>query len=331
MNRIESGVIKYQIDLERYKNGKADEVVALLDAANKEISRFIRRTSSVSTKARYREIARKLREISRSLRESAGEGIDLDGLIDHELLRQGGLLRSMTGDGVSLILPSREQIKTAALFRPVTSSMTYDSYLDGIQSGLYGAWDSAVRTGYLTGQTTGEIVRGVMGAAGGSGRLASPGTMAAVRRSVWSNTRTVLQSFASETRRRVYEENEEHFGDGEWKYEYLASLDNRTCVVCGECGGRLYREMRDVPSVPQHRGCRCVILPYFRTEGQRQASKDGYVDSIGFEDWLREQDEGTQLDVLGRTRYEMFRRGERISQFVDNGRALTLDELRERL
>ena len=236
-------------------------------------------------------------------------------------------------DEVNFIYPTREQIKTAALFRPVTDGFTYDSYLNGIESGLFNTWDSAVRTVYLTGQTTNEIVRNVMGGIPPETKLRNPGLINTLRNSVYGNTRTVLQSFAAETRNRVYEENERYFGDGEsdYKYEYLAALDNRTCVICGSCGGRLYKKLSDVPSIPQHRGCRCTVIPFFDIEGDYMASKDGYVKNITFDDWLKGQDEKTQLDVLGRTRYELYKKGESINQFVDNGQALTLKQLGERL
>ena len=339
MNRLESVVIKYQIDLERYKNGKADEVIALLDKSNEEIGRHIKRTSSVSTKARYKEIARKVRDVSKALKSKVDENSDIDGIIDYELRKQRKILdaakeyvyTTKAGE-VNFLFPSREQIKTAALFKPIADTMTYDSYLDGIQEGLYNVWDSAVRTGYLTGQTTRQIASNVLGSAGKDGQLSNPGTMRAFRNSVYGNTRTVLQSFANETMRMIYEENERWFGDGEFKYEYLATLDSRTCVVCGGDDGKLFRSLKDSPSLPRHRGCRCVIVPWFGEDGGTRSSRDGYVDSkVTFEEWLKEQEERTQLDVLGRTRYELFRRGEPMSQFVDNGNVLTIEELRKRI
>ena len=127
-----------------------------------------------------------------------------------------------------------EQIKTAALFKPIGDSLTYQSYLNSIQEGLYNTWDTAVRTGYLTGQTTQQIVRKVLGKAGKVGELTEPGTMQKLRNSVWANTRTALQSFAEETNEQVYRKNEQYFGNGEYKYEYLATLDNRTCLPAGE-------------------------------------------------------------------------------------------------
>ena len=49
MNAYENGVIKYQISLERYKNGIANEVIQLLDNANIEIAGYIKKTRLLAT------------------------------------------------------------------------------------------------------------------------------------------------------------------------------------------------------------------------------------------------------------------------------------------
>lgn len=336
MNAYENGVIKYQIDLERYKNGIANEVIRLLDNANIEIAGYIKKTQSVATKARYKQIAKKLNEISKQLKERIEQNIDVDAVIAYELKKENNLFEKikkfLKGDSgkISFIYPSVEQIKTSALFRPATDGLTFQSYLDSIEAGLFNTWDSAVRTGYLTGIPTKQIVSNVMGGVSQIDKLKKAGTLQPFRNNVYANTRTLLQSFAEEARERVYKENEQYFGDGEYKYEYLATLDNRTCLVCADCSGRLYKKLEDCPHVPQHRGCRCLILPYFYIEGDKRSSKNGYVDAdITFDDWLKDQDTKTQIDVLGKTRYKMFQDGVKISQFVDNGRVLTIEELNE--
>lgn len=309
-----------------------------MDKANAEIARYIKKTSGVYTKARYKEISKKLSEISRKLKESVSSGIDIDGLIEYELKKEKKLFKSVEGDivkvnggKINFIFPTVEQIKTSALFKPVADTMTYDSYLNGIEEGLYNVWDSAIRTGYLTGQTTQQIVNRVMGSVSPKTRLTNPSLMHSLRNSIYGNTRTVLQSFASETRNWVFEGNEKYFGDGTkngYKYIWVSVLDSRTCIVCGELDGKLFKSLKDAPSIPVHRGCRCILVPYFNIEGETRASRDGYVDSkVTFEEWLEGQDEKTQLEVLGRTRYEMFRNGTRMNQFVDNGEVLTLKEL----
>lgn len=335
MNKFENEQIKHQIYLEQYKSGQADKIIALIDQSDKKIAELLKKTKGIYTKNRYKEIAKKIKQISKSLRNAVENGTDIDGIIEYELKKQKKLLSAIkddvirfNGGKVDFIFPSLEQIKTSALFAPVTNGMTYQSYLDGIEYGLFNAWDSAVRTGYLTGQTTDDIVRGVLGGVSGNGKLADSGSIRSFRNSVYRSTRTVLQSFANETRSKVFEANEEYFGDGGNKYEYLATLDTRTCLVCGESDGKLFKSLKEAPKIPRHFCCRCLIIPYFDIDGQTRSSTDGYVsDKITFGKWLDTQDEKTQLDVLGRTRYELFRRGEKIDQFVDNGKILTLEQL----
>lgn len=343
MNSFESEEIRHQIYLEQYKTGQANRIIGLLDQADRQIARFIRQTDGVYTKARYREIARKLREISKSLRESVEDGTDIDGIIGYELKKQEKLLDELKDsvkkisaspvNSADFLFPSAEQIKTAALFKPVVEGMTFQSYLEGIESGLYNVWDSAVRTGYLTGMTTDRIVREVLGSAAGNSRLAESGAIRAFRNSVYNNTRTVLQSFANETRKKVFEENEQYFGDSSgYKYEYLATLDRRTCAVCGSYDGKRYRSLKEAPEIPVHYSCRCMVIPAIDIEGDTRAAEGGAVDAkITYEDWLRSQPEKVQRDVLGASRFRLFMTGQPVTSFVSGGKTLTLDELKEKI
>lgn len=338
MNAYENGVIKYQIDLEKYKNGIANEVIRLLDNANIEIAGYIKKTQSVATKARYKQIAKKLNEISKQLKERIGQNIDVDAVIAYELKKENKLFETIkkvlhkgNAGKISFVYPNVEQIKTSALFRPATDGLTFQSYLDGVEAGLFNTWDSAVRTGYLTGIPTKQIVSNVMGGISQIDKLKKAGQIEPLRNAVYGNTRTLLQSFAEEARERVYKDNEQYFGDGEYKYEYLATLDARTCLVCGNYDGKKFKSLEDAPHVPQHRNCRCLIIPYFDIKDDTRASKDGQVSSkTDFATWLDEQDEKTQREVLGATRFRMYQDGVKIEQFVDNGETLTLDQLYER-
>lgn len=244
MNKTENAVIKYQLDFEKFKNGQANAIIELLDNASSEIAKHIKKTTGVYTKARYKEIAKKLKEISASLKKNVESGLDVDGVIDYELKKQSKILDTLKNDimkvknvgEVNFLYPSVEQIKTSALFTPITKDgygMTWESYLNGIENGFYNTWDIGVRTGYLTGQTTQQIVKNVMGGVSKIDKLANPGSIASLRNSVYANTRTALQALANETQRRVYEENEQYFAKKD-KYEYLATLDSRTCLPKGE-------------------------------------------------------------------------------------------------
>ena len=339
MNKIENGVIKYQIAFEKYKNGYTNEILKLFDEADREISRYIKLTDSVATKARYKAIATKIREIAKELKTKIEENTDIDGVIAYELKKQRKLfdlakpyIKKIKNGQINFVFPSVEQIRASALFKPASDTLTYQSYLNGIEAGLFNTWDSAVRTGYLTGQTTQQIVRNVIGGVSQIDKLKKGGTIQPLRTSVVGNTRTLLQSFAEETREQVYRENEEYFGNGEYKYEWLSTLDSRSCLVCADLDGKLFKTIEDAQPIPKHRNCRCILLPYFNIDGDKRASKNGYVESkTTFSQWLDEQDEETKKDVLGASRYKLYKDGVKLNQFVDNGEILTLEELYETL
>jgi len=64
-------------------------------------------------------------------------------------------------------------------------------------------------------------------------------------------------------------------------------------------------------------------------EGTR-ASMDGQVpESLSYSKWLKGQDEKIQNDVLGINRANMFRAGKALDGFIDQGRLVTLEGLRD--
>ena len=104
------------------------------------------------------------------------------------------------------------------------------------------------------------------------------------------------------------------------------------CILCASLDGKLYKTLEEAQPVVKHRGCRCLLLPYFDIEGETRSSPQEYISSkITFEDWLKEQDAATQKDVLGVARYKLFNEGTSMNQFVDNGKVLNLKQLYEKL
>ena len=92
MNKLENAVIKYQVNFERYKNGQANEIVSLLDNANSDIAKFIKKTDGIYTKERYKEISKFVKDVGSTLKDNIDEHIDIDGVIDYELKKEKKLL-----------------------------------------------------------------------------------------------------------------------------------------------------------------------------------------------------------------------------------------------
>ena len=88
--------------------------------------------------------------------------------------------------------------------------------------------------------------------------------------------------------------------DGVEKYEILATLDSKTCEICGELDGNVYEVGEEVTGVnmpPFHPLCRCTDVPHYDdtpTEGLTRAARDADGNSIEvpadmtYKDWKRE-------------------------------------------
>ena len=332
MTIIESDELRHQVYFERYKTGEVNKIIKIIDDANNRIKKEILKTRDISTKKRYEEINRYLSELSKDIKTNIESGADIDGVIDYETRKQKKFFNAVSKDvNVNFTYPTLKQIKKSALFNPIVPSMTFKSYLNDIQTGFYNQWDTAVRTGYLTNETTQDIIKNVMGSLQKPTEILDKGTMATFRNSIDRNTRTVLQAFANETRREIYSENEKYISG----YKYLATLDRRTCEICGKYDGKIFKTLDDCPVLPIHYNCRCVIIPVIK--GMEKIADErpdewGVVEgSLTYKEWLSKLPPELQKEILGVRRYKLYKNGMSFDAFTKDNEILTLKELESKL
>lgn len=257
---------------------------------------------------------------------------DVEGFIDVEMKSMKKQLSRYVNTDVKFVMPGIKQVKSDALFNPIVGA-TFSDYLDSVESTLFKTWDSSVRTGYLTGETTQQIVKNVLGSVSGSNKaLLESGSVRKLRNSLVTNTRTVLQAFANESRNAFFKDNDKIFSG----YRWLATLDLRTCVLCGsfEEKYRFTADVDDIPSIPVHPNCRCIVIPVIKSEfanldynGER-ASMDGPVGSkTTYSQWFDGQSEARQRDILGPSRFDLYKQGYKVKDFVSGNKIMTLKEL----
>lgn len=324
---IENKELLHQVYLERYKNSVVNKCLNILKQAEKLISNELKKTDGVYTKKRYKEFLVVLRNTARSLKENVLTEFELDDFLSTELEKQ----QKIIGDTalISVITPTVEKVKTAALFSPITENKTFQNFLDGLESQFYTTWDSAVRTGYLTGMTTRQIVSNVLGTIPKNGQVAKIGNIETLRKSLVLNTRTAIQSFAECTRGMVYDSNKEYFSG----YKFLATLDRRTCLVCGSFDGQVRKNRTDFPLLPVHYNCRCLTIPVVKNSvvdiEEERASENGPVSAkLTYENWIKQQPVSIQKEILGDKRFEMLQRGFKIQNFVSDNKQLSLEQLK---
>jgi SPP1 gp7 family putative phage head morphogenesis protein len=209
-------------------------------------------------------------------------------------------------------------------------------------------FSQVVRQGLLTGETTPEIAKRLIGSlqfgeqAKTVGQLVAAGgqATAVADNQVMALVRTSINQVANSASQQVYEANQ----DITKKYRYVATLDTRTSAICRALDGREF-EYGKGPMPPQHFNCRSTTVPIIDSDilppstTATRASKDGQVPiNQSYGEWLAKQPRSVQAEALGPEKVPYFNRlankyGPRdaIAKLVrDDGSEVTLEQLRKR-
>jgi SPP1 gp7 family putative phage head morphogenesis protein len=211
-------------------------------------------------------------------------------------------------------------------------------------------FSQVVRQGLLTGETTPEIVKRLIGnldfgeqtrtvrqlvAAGGQ-------ATAVANNQVMTLVRTSVNQVANTASQNVYKANQ----DITTKYKYVATLDTRTSSICRALDGREFAYGKG-PVPPQHFSCRSSTVPVIDYDdlgfdpppAGKRSSMDGQVPADQtYGQWLAKQPQEVKAEVLGPTKARYFNRlankygpTDAIAKLVrSDGSELTLEQLRWR-
>ena len=324
---LRDSMISHAVYFERYKTHEVNQLFRVLDEANKAAKVIVSKTDGAATKARYQAIMKEIAVISSQARETMDKQLTLgmNELVSSEINFQNNAINKSVGVDLEMTLPAPKQVFTAATFMPFSESATFETMLSDIDKNLYSTWDMAVRVGYMTGETAQSINRRVLGSISGL----QTGTMAKLKRGLEANTRTLISHYAEQSRNAVYRENESLFSG----YQRLETLDPRTCLVCGAIDRKVYKTLDDAPSLI-HMCCRGLYIPIIKGWEDlgipERASVDGVVaGDTDYETWLKAQSPERQKDILGPSKYELYKNGASLTSFVVDGKTLSLEKWRE--
>lgn len=148
--------------------------------------------------------------------------------------------------------------------------------------------------------------------------------------------RTVTNHVAVQARNATMKENDDVI-EG---YEWVATLDSRTSLICSARDGVIYRDFDKDPKPPAHFNCRSTITMVVNPEydlgrdikGTRPSKGSSGTKQVSanltYDGWLRRQSKAFQDQVLGPSRASMFRDGMKLDRFIDGrGNTLTLAQL----
>lgn len=233
--------------------------------------------------------------------------------------------------------------------KPVTQGMLIADIWKNLASSTRDKVLYSVREGIEQGLTTSEIVNSIRGKrtkmANGKFEYVG-GIIEEVRkRGIESNVRTIRSSIANESMRETFKA---------LGFDYLkdvATLDGKTSPTCRVIDGRVQKIDKNTKYAPYHFQCRTIQVgcdkdgkisgrrPFVAdTRSVKDIPKDQREDKIGqvnanttYASFFKNQSAEFQKEVLGKTRYELYKKGEySLDKFVDPlGKPYTLEELRK--
>lgn len=219
-------------------------------------------------------------------------------------------------------------------------------------------FSQVVRQGLLTGETTPDIAKRLIGnlqfgerAKTAKQLIAAGGQATAVAdNQVMALVRTSINQVANTASQQVYEANQ----DITQKYRYVATLDTRTSSICRALDGQEFPYGKG-PMPPQHFNCRSTTVPVIDykalgftppPQGTRAATGGQVPANVSYGEWLKEKRPGEtdtdlllrQATALGAKKVSYFRKlsekygpQNALAKLVrDDGSELTLDQLKAR-
>lgn len=189
---------------------------------------------------------------------------------------------------------------------PYSTTNTIKSFASSVKQKLNNTVKNSLNTGVFWGYGGDQLVE----------NIEKP--LDSIKRSISTETQEMVQSFVKVTQRQIQKENKKIFTG----YKWCSILDSRTCELCAELNGTVYKDISTVPFIPVHYKCRCSTISFIQEEAE--------PDWDSFSSWIENLDEEDQLDILGRKRFDLWKSGElEITDFVNDGRKLLLSELYE--
>lgn len=334
---ITSAFISHQIWLQRTASHEANLSIQFIQQMRDEVKDSVLKFGDDSrTAARLNKM---LREIEDALYGITGTWDDklLEDMKELAKYEADWTTRTLTANvDANFTTPSPEQVWSAIKFqplaldnRPVDFIKLLDNWSDVEVSRLV----TGVKSGFVQGLTTRDIVKQVVGT-GGLADVSDRNAKAVVK--------TAINHVSTVAKDATYDKNSDVI-EG---YELVVTLDSRTSAICrGWPQGKVYRLTDDYqPKPPFHVACRTTTAPVvssdfdFLDAGAKRAARgaDGVTQvdaNTSYYDFLKQQPAWFQDEALGPTRGKIFRNsGMTPDEFraasVDGfGRPLTLKEM----
>jgi len=346
--------IDHAVDLRSYSDNVVRRIIAALNRADAAlfselVSKLEYMTPERFTVKRLEVLLEGVRDLNHKAYASLDTTLrdEMKGLIDIELQFQEGMLARNMPPSIEIARMDINQVYAGAMSRPFQGTLLSEVLKDQ-EASKAKLIRQTIANGYVQNRTTDQIVRDLRGTRENKYR---DGLFEASRRETKAIVRTALSHTAQFAHDRVTEANRDILGNLQW----LSTLDNRTTPECQVRDGKLYTLDRKPVDHEYpwgagpgrlHWQCRSTYVQLTKSwkelgavgdieefdVGDR-ASMDGSVPGkTTYEEWLGNQSETRQIQVLGEKRAKLFNEGGLSLEDMRTARGeeINLDELRKR-
>ena len=140
-------------------------------------------------------------------------------------------------------------------YKPFVDGKTMGQWFGDLEYNISSRIFHGVQKGIIEGMTLNSIMQSIRGTEG-----FKPGVLKTNRQSAEILARTVINATANQSRLEMVRANADVIDGVQW----LATLDHRTCIICGVYDGKIWSQdkLYEVKVPPAHPNCRCVLVPY---------------------------------------------------------------------
>jgi SPP1 gp7 family putative phage head morphogenesis protein len=318
--RLQDIAIRYQVFLERLKEGEVREFGKVFDKITKATTDVLGALQAENIgKATRKELNSILAELRAQNTRLLNEATD----------PMFGRLETLAGDAADfeaksvesvaeklkgkLKVPTEAQAYAFAKAQPISATgQLLERFVSDWTQGEVTRLNNTVQRAWGEGWTNNELTRAIRGTKAANFK---DGIIATSRRNASAIGRTAIQHTATQGRMATMEAN----NDVIVGYQWVSTLDSKTTTLCKGLDGRKFY-FKDGGSIrpPAHINCRSTIISLldpalgldFLQKGATRSSEFGPVDAkTTYYDWLKQQPFDFQKEALGATRAKLFADG----------------------
>lgn len=323
---------RHQVFLQRYGAGQSKEAQKTLNRLRREINARLAQEPTVFQRNRLQAVLNDVNQLSKDAFGQITRGTihGAQKLAPVEAGFSANLFNKATNLETGFTVPAEsaliQSVMGSAMAVNTGSAITIENALEQFGKRKSAQIMKAISDGVSLGDTTPMIAKKV-------------GTMISTlqRRQLDALVKTITNHTSSIARKEVYDANNDIL-DG---YQWVATLDNKTTMICGSRDGKVFSMVEGSAMPPAHWNCRSTTIPKVKKEFDIGSDKGGKRPSVGatgvkqvssrtsYGGWLKRQPAAFVDEALGVERSRLFRAGKlTLDKFVDpTGRVYTLEQL----